>query len=173
MPRSIAAAKPCGRVPAVCRQLSKRRPLHFKTAGAVRRQRPQAFPAPTFGGLSDLTPPFVHPASTTCAHVHTRANSAKGQPSPLRAPRHRGGMMAEATGKSAPQHPVRAIVDNKSRRSLYTATTVRRRSARWRTCEAHHRSVVSRLAVAGRERLRSPPVFRKAALAVFPLAFAV
>jgi hypothetical protein len=41
------------------------------------------------------------------------------QPSPARAPRHHGGMMAETTGKSAPQHPVRAIVDNKSRRSLY------------------------------------------------------
>jgi hypothetical protein len=27
--------------------------------------------------------------------------------------------------------------------------------------------------MAGRERFRSPPVFRKAALAVFPLAFAV
>jgi hypothetical protein len=74
--------------------------------------------------------------------------------------------------KSALQYPFRTV-DIKSRRSLYTATTVRRRSARWRTCEAHHRTVVSRLALAGRERLRSPPVFRKAALAIFPPAFAV
>jgi hypothetical protein len=74
--------------------------------------------------------------------------------------------------KSALQYPS-GTVDIKSRRSLYTATTVRRRSARWRTCEAHHRTVVSRLALAGRERLRSPPVFRKAALAVLPPAFAV
>ena len=58
------------------------------------------------------------------------------------------------------------MVDNKSWRGLYIATTVRRRSARWRTCEAHHCTVVSRLARAGRDRLRSLSVFRKAALAV-------
>jgi hypothetical protein len=52
----------------------------------------------------------------------------------VKAPRHSGGMMAEEAGKNALQHPFRTIVDNKSGQSLYIATTVRRRSARWRTC---------------------------------------
>ena len=76
------------------------------------------------------------------------------RPSPLRAPRHRGGMMAEAAGKRAPQHPLRRVLTLKVGGAYITATTVRCRSARWRTCEAHHRTVVSRLAPAGRERLR-------------------
>jgi hypothetical protein len=76
--------------------------------------------------------------------------------------------MAERAGKDAIRHPFRERLTIKVGGAYIPPPTVRCRSARWRTCEAHHRTVVSRLALAGRERLRSFPVFRKAALAVLP-----
>src|SRR5262249_677736 len=68
------------------------------------------------------------------------------RPSPLRAPRHWGGMMAKKTGNLQCKTHMPQWLTLKVGGAYIPPPRCAAVSARWRTCEAHHRSVVSRLA---------------------------